>query len=184
MLTDARFGTGGLVVLIAISGLIGTAVRWIFLGRTSLDQLTGAAQVLRAVQKELPADNPIRRRLESAPVSEISFEELAQLMASDPTKEAAARGLIALTRHVRWLERFGQVAIHMGILGTVAALITSDPSNLASFRGQLPLALGTTFWGIVGALTLSSLAGVADGIIDSAEQRVRNGLLKTFGITA
>lgn len=105
-------------------------------------------------------------------------------MASDPIKEAAARGLIALTRHVRWFERFGQIAIHMGIPGTVAALITSDPSNLASLRGQLPLALSTTFWGIVGALMLSSLAGVADGIIDSAEQRVRNGLLKTFGITA
>ena len=72
-MTDALFGTGGLVVLIAVGGLIGAAVRWIFLGRTSLDQLTGAAQVLRAVQKELPSDHPIRRPLESAPVSEISF---------------------------------------------------------------------------------------------------------------
>jgi hypothetical protein len=67
--------------------------------------------------------------------------------------------------------------VHLGILGTVFALVTSDPTDLDSFRARLPVALGTTFWGLVGALVLSILAGACESVLDRARQSVREALL-------
>jgi hypothetical protein len=40
------------------------------------------------------------------------------------------------------------------------------------------MALGTTFWGLVGALALSAIAGACDALLDRARQHVREALLE------
>jgi hypothetical protein len=92
--------------------------------------------------------------------------------------EPAARQLIRLTERVGWIERFAQFSVHLGILGTVFALVSSDPTDLESFRASLPMALGTTFWGLIGALALSGVAGACDSLIERARQHVRLALLE------
>lgn len=135
--------------------------------------------MLRSVGGQLSADHPVRKRLEAAPIAELSFEEIGKLMGANRTG-SAARGLLQLEQRLSWIERFGQIAIHLGILGTVTALISSDPSDLDQFRSRLPLALGTTFWGLLGALLLSWIAGSTQSILSQARQRVREALLDAF----
>ncbi|HWB80570.1 MAG TPA: MotA/TolQ/ExbB proton channel family protein, partial [Nannocystaceae bacterium] len=110
-------------------------------------------------------------------VVDLSFEEIARLMAGDRV-ESAARTLVELQRKTSWIERFAQYSVHLGILGTVFALVSSDPTDLDSFRAGLPMALGTTFWGLVGALALSAIAGACESVFDRARQHVREALLE------
>jgi hypothetical protein len=156
--------------------MIALSLAWLLRGRGQFDELRGGLSVLRNVGRQLAADHPIRRRLEAAPVVDLSFEEIARLMAGDRV-EPAARTLIDLQIKTAWIERFAQYAVHLGILGTVFALVSSDPTDLDSFRAGLPMALGTTFWGLVGALGLSTIAGACEGLIERARLHVREALL-------
>jgi hypothetical protein len=177
MLLRALFDPLGMFVLLAILAMIGGAVGWFRAGQKAADQLEGALALLRRVAAELQPEHPIRRRLESAPIIDLSFEEITRLMAGDPS-EGAARAILRLGQRVAWVERFAQFAVHLGILGTVFALVSSDPSDLDGFRASLPIALGTTFWGLIGALGLSGIAGACEGLIDDARQHVRLALLE------
>jgi hypothetical protein len=179
MILRSLFDPLGVVVLLAVIVMIGSAAQWYRQGQQALDQLAGAMQLLRRLAGQLSADHPIRRRLESAPVVDLSFEEITRLMSGDAS-ESAARQLIRLGERVAWIERFAQFAVHLGILGTVFALVSSDPTDLESFRASLPMALGTTFWGLIGALALSVIAGACDGVIERARQQVRMALLEGF----
>ena len=175
MIGSALFGAGGLVVLAAVTALAVVSLRWLAGGRRCLHQLRGAASALSGVVEHLPPSHPLRVRLDNSPVSDVAFEEIAMVMTGDAQR--AAEGLLRLQQHTGWMERFSQAAIHLGILGTVVALISSDPSDLAQFRASLPLALGTTFWGLIGGLVLSWVVGSADEVLSDAQQRVRMGLL-------
>lgn len=168
-----------LLVLLAIIGMIYTAIRWFKTGQRSLDLLTGGLDVVRQLGAKLPDNHPVRKRLESAPVVEISLEELSKLMAHDRAAQAV-KGLLVLQRRVSWIERFAQFSVHLGILGTVVALVTSDPTDMGSFRQQLPTALGTTFWGLAGTLILSTIAGWVDDELERTSQLVRRALLDSF----
>ncbi|HVI02457.1 MAG TPA: MotA/TolQ/ExbB proton channel family protein [Enhygromyxa sp.] len=177
MILRSLFDPLGVVVLLAVIAMIVGAALWFRQGQQAFDQLTGALQLLRRLAGQLHADHPIRRRLESAPVVDLSFEEITRLMTGDAS-EPAARELIRLGERVAWIERFAQFAVHLGILGTVFALVSSDPTDLESFRASLPMALGTTFWGLIGALALSAIAGACDSLIERARQYVRMALLE------
>ncbi|HET6583762.1 MAG TPA: MotA/TolQ/ExbB proton channel family protein [Nannocystaceae bacterium] len=177
MLVDALFDPLSVAVLAIVLGMIGLALAWYSRGRGRFDELRGGLKVLRNVGRQLAPDHPIRKRLESAPVVDLSFEEIARLMAGDRV-EPAARTLIELQAKTAWIERFAQYSVHLGILGTVFALVSSDPTDLESFRAGLPMALGTTFWGLVGALALSAAAGACEGMIERARLHVREALLE------
>ena len=180
MLLDALFDPFGIAVLVCVLLMLAASAAWYRAGRGALDRLATSLDVLRRVAGELRDDHPIRRRLESAPVAELSFEEIARLLEGESKIHADAHALIDLRARTAWMERFGQFAVHLGILGTVFALVGSDPSDLDAFRTRLPLALGTTFWGLVGALGLSVIAGAAESLLDRATLRVRQALLAGF----
>lgn len=176
MLVDALFDPLSIAVLVIIVGMIAVSMSWHAQGRAKLEELRGGLKVLRNVGRQLAPDHPIRKRLEAAPVVDLSFEEIARLMAGDRV-EPAARTLVELEVTTAWIDRFAQYAVHLGILGTVFALVSSDPTDLESFRAGLPMALGTTFWGLVGALALSTVAGRCESLFERARQHVREALL-------
>jgi hypothetical protein len=177
MFWQALFDPLSVVVLGVVGVFIATSVLWFRGAQRQRDVLEGGLRVLRRIGSELPFHHPIRKRLESAPVVDLSFEEIARLMSGQKV-EPAARTLIRLEQRTAWIERFAQLAIHLGILGTVLALVNSDPTDLEGFRARLPTALGTTFWGLVGAVVLSVIAGACESLLDRSTQHVRETLLE------
>jgi hypothetical protein len=175
LIIQALLGPGAVAVLVLNIALIVMALRWLAQGRGALSQLKGGASALRGVISDLTERHPLLQRLSASPTADISFEEIAAVM--DGAPKDAARSLMLLRHRIGWIDRFAQIAIHLGILGTVTALILSDPSRLDEFRANLPLALGTTFWGLAAALTLSWVGGAAEDVVEEAEQEVRMGLL-------
>ena len=135
--------------------------------------LRGGVTVLRQIGLDLPPEHPIHKRLESAPVVDVSFEEIAHLPGSKGAG-GAAEELVKLRNRLSWIERFAQLAIYLGIFGTVLALVMSDTTDLTAFRSQLPTALSTTFIGLLGAIVLSVLSGVVESRIEVAALRGRD----------
>ena len=166
------------LVVALIIGLMCLYVVWRFaLMRQEFDAFRGGLNVLGQVGRELPPEHPIRKRLESETVVDVSFEEIAHLLGSKGAGAAAAvlvksRNLLSLS------ERCAQLAIYFGIIGTVTALVFSDPADLTAFRSRLPSALFTTLIGLFGAIVLSCVAGMIESRIENAAQNVRNALLK------
>lgn len=177
MIQQTLFDPSSLVVLAIVLAMIGLSLRWLRGAQRQADVLAGGLRVLRRVGRQLAPDHPIRRRLESAPVVDLAFEEIARLMSGDRV-EPAAQVLVHLPGRIGWVERFAQFAVHLGILGTVLSLVASDPTDLDAFRARLPGALGTTFWGLLGALSLSTIAGACESLLDRAQLLVRRALLE------
>ncbi|MFV8749476.1 MotA/TolQ/ExbB proton channel family protein [Nannocystaceae bacterium ST9] len=178
MLLRALFDPFSVAVLLAVLAMLATSGKWTYDARRAFDRMIGGLGVLRRIAGELLADHPIRKRLESAPVVDLSFEEIARLLEGDAAHvDSDAHVLVRLRERITWIERFAQFAVHLGILGTVYALVSSDPSDLDAFRAGLPTALGTTFWGLVGALGLSAVAGAAESVLERASLQVRQALL-------
>lgn len=176
MFAQALLDPFSILVVVVVAAMLATALAWLRGAAREHERLIGGLSVLRRIGAELAADHPIRRRLESAPVVDLSFEEIARLMTGQAV-EPAARTLIRLGERIAWVERFAQLAVHLGILGTVFALVSADPSDLEAFRARLPTALGTTFWGLVGAIALSVVAGACESLLGRASQHVREALL-------
>ena len=176
MFWQALFDPFSIVVVVAVGLMLALSLVWLRGAARQRDLLIGGLMVLRKIGAQLADNHPIRRRLESAPVVDLSFEEIARLM-SGQTVEPAARTLIRLGERLGWIERFAQLAVHLGILGTVFALVNSDPTDLEGFRARLPMALGTTFWGLIGAIGLSIVAGACESLLERASQHVREALL-------
>jgi hypothetical protein len=166
-----------ILVVVAVGVMLALSLGWLRGAARQRDLLIGGLMVLRRIGSQLASDHPIRRRLESAPVVDLSFEEIARLMSGQKV-EPAARTLIRLGERLGWIERFAQLAVHLGILGTVFALVNSDPTDLEGFRARLPMALGTTFWGLIGAIALSIVAGACESLLERAAQHVREALLE------
>ncbi len=176
MLWQALFDPFSVLVVVIVAVMLGFSLLWLGRASRDRDQLEGALMVLRKIGSQLAADHPIRRRLESAPVVDLAFEKIARLMSGQQV-EPAARTLVRLGERIGWIERFAQLSVHLGILGTVFALVNSDPSDLGAFRASLPMALGTTFWGLIGAIALSIVAGTCESLLERASQHVREALL-------
>lgn len=176
MFWQALFDPFSVFVVIAVAAMWAASFAWLRAAARQRDLLEGGLLVLRKIGAQLAADHPIRRRLESAPVVDLSFEEIARLMHGQ-TVEPAARTLVRLGERIGWVERFAQLSVHLGILGTVYALVSADPTDLEGFRARLPMALGTTFWGLIGAIGLSLVAGACESLLERASQHVREALL-------
>ncbi len=177
MFWQALFDPFSVFVVLAVAAMLALSIAWLRGAARQRDVLTGGLLVLRKIGTQLADDHPIRRRLESAPVVDLSFEEIARLMSGQKV-EPAARTLVRLGERIAWVERFAQLSVHLGILGTVYALVSSDPTDLEGFRGRLPMALGTTFWGLIGAIALSLVAGMCESLLERAAQLVREALLE------
>lgn len=176
MFWQALLDPFSILVVVAVAAMWGVSFQWLRGATRQSDLLIGGLLVLRRIGAQLAADHPIRRRLESAPIVDLSFEEIARLMHGQ-TVEPAARTLVRLGERIGWIERFAQLSVHLGILGTVFALVSSDPTDLEGFRARLPMALGTTFWGLIGAIGLSLVAGASESLLERASQHVREALL-------
>jgi hypothetical protein len=174
---QALFDPFSILVVVTVAAMLAVSLHWLRAAAQQRDLLTGGLIVLRRIGAQLAADHPIRRRLESAPIVDLSFEEIARLMHGQAV-EPAARTLVRLNERIGWVERFAQLSVHLGILGTVFALVSSDPSDLVGFRASLPTALGTTFWGLIGAIALSIVAGACESLLERASQHVREALLE------
>jgi len=183
MILPTLFDPLSLAVLAIVAVMIGLSLAWFLGAQRQADVLAGGLQVLRRVGRQLAPEHPIRRRLESAPVVDLAFEEIARLMSGDRV-EPAAQVLVRLQGRIGWVERYAQFAVHLGILGTVLSLVASDPTDLDAFRSRLPSALGTTFWGLVGALVLSAIAGACESLLDRAQLLVRQALLDGLEATS
>lgn len=166
-----------LIVLALVLAMVGVAAGWYRLGRQHLEQLRGGAKVLGHLAADLPPTHPVRIRLERAPVAELSLEELVQLVRDD-AGGPAAQGLLDLRLRAAWIERFAQFAVHLGILGTVLALMLVDTAEVDSFRARLPMALSTTFFGLIGALLLGTIGGAVDAVLEAARVRLRRALVQ------
>ena len=166
-------------VLVAVVVMICFAAGWSILAYRQTDVLRGGLTAVQQFRRDLPPEHPIRKRLESAPLVDVSFEEIARLLSREGAG-GAAEVLVKSRNRLSWIERFAQLAIYLGILGTVFALVMSNPTDLTAFRSQLPTALSTTFIGLIGAIVLSVLAGVVESRIENAALRVRNALLERF----
>ena len=95
MLVDALFDPLSIAVLAIVLGMIAVSMSWHAQGSAKLEELRGGLKVLRNVGRQLAPDHPIRKRLEAAPVVDLSFEEIARLMAGDRV-EPTARTLVEL----------------------------------------------------------------------------------------
>lgn len=179
MVVEALLQPFSLAILAIIASMVVAAARWLMSGSRNDAELEGGLKVLRSVGAGLRADHPVRRRLESGPVSELSLEELAQLLVGKQGN-AAANGLLVLEHRLNWMERFAQLSTYLGILGTVLGLVLSDPTDLTLFRQKLTLGLGATFYGLVGALIISVLTGSAEQLVVRARQRMRMALVASF----
>lgn len=164
-----------LVVLALVLAMVGVAGAWYRRGQQHLDTLRGAAAVIGVLAQDLPPDHPVRVRLERAPVAELSLEELVALVSEHGP---AAHGLLRLRLRSAWIERFAQFAVHLGILGTVLALMLVDATEIDSFRARLPMALSTTFFGLVGALLLGTIGGAVDTVLEQARVHLRRALVE------
>ena len=111
-----------------------------------------------------------------ARVVDVSFEEIVHLLSNEGAGAAAV--LVELRNRLSWIERYAQFAIYIGIIGTVTALVLSDTTDLTAFRSQLPIALITTWFGLLGAIYLSWVAGKIESGLEDAAQIVRYALLK------
>lgn len=169
-----------LFVLAADATMLGVSVAWWIRARGQHGRLVGRMSMLRDLVPTLSREHPVRKRLEASPVAELSFEEIAALMRGRQL-EQPARVLLQLGERAPWIDRFAQFAVHLGILGTVTALATADATDLQGFRAALPRALGTTFWGLIGALALSVVAGSCDALLASATRIVREALIEGSG---
>jgi hypothetical protein len=179
MIVQALFQPFSLAVLVLVMGMLSASVAWYLRGSRDDAELEGGIKVLRRVGTSLRADHPVRKRLESGPVTELSLEELAQLLVGKEGN-AAANGLLALEHRLNWMERFAQFSTYLGILGTVLGLVMSDPNNLVLFRQKLTLGLGATFYGLMGGLLINIATGSAEQLIVRARQRMRMALIASF----
>lgn len=166
-----------LLVLLLVTAMLTVSLVWWIAARIRRDGLLGALSVVRELAPALPATHPLRRRSEVSPSSEIALEEIVRVL-RDHRIASAARGLLRLSDRLVWIERFAQFSVHVGILGTVYALLTADATELAGLRTSLPAALGTTFWGLLGALGLSTVAGLSESLILRTSREVRDAFFE------
>ena len=76
-------------VLAAVVVMICLATGWSILARRQSEVLRGALAVLQQVGRDLPREHLIRKRLGSAPIVDVSFEEIAHLpMNREDAKDA------------------------------------------------------------------------------------------------
>ena len=185
MLTQTVSDPLTLTTIVVVALIIGLMCWYAFrswaLMRQKIDEFGGGLAVLRQVGLDLAPEHPIRKRLESAPVVDVSFEEIAHLLNSKEGAGAAAAVLVELRNRLSWIERYAQLAIYFGIIGTVAALVFSDTTDLTAFRSRLPIALITTLFGLFGAIVLSWVAGRIESGLENAAKIVREALLTGSG---
>ena len=79
MLLSTLFDPLALLVLAALLLMGGTATYWYGKGQQAYEQVVGALKVLRRVAGELPAQHPIRKRLEARRLREARTELLKKL---------------------------------------------------------------------------------------------------------
>ena len=177
MLSDPlTLSTIGVAALIILTMWFYAFRSW-WLMRQESDVFRGVLSTLRKVGLDLHPEHPIRKRLELAPVVDLSFEEIARLLRSQDAGKAA-EVLVRLRNRLSRIERYAQLAIYIGIIGTVSALVFSDTTDLTAFRSRLPMALITTLLGLLGAIVLSWVADRIESGLEDATQMVRDAVLE------
>ncbi len=197
------FKEGGVFMyfMVAVASVvIAIAVeRFIVIGRAgALDTRKLLSDLLDCVGRGDLAGARNRSRVSNSPAAQVAYAML-QVAGADEARlqsaadDAATLALPALSRRLAYLHVLANVATLLGLLGTIAGLITAfsavgaaDPAQRASFMASgISTALNATAFGLVIAiptlLVHGWLQGMMEGIgeqVDEVAIRLGHALLK------
>jgi biopolymer transport protein ExbB len=186
------FKEGGLVMYAILGiGVVAAAIaieRFIVIvGASRLDGRKLTKDVLNHVQRgDLNGARNVSR-MSNAPAAQVlqavlsvqDFDESRMQSAAD---DAAALAMPPLTRRLAHLNVLANIATLVGLLGTIAGLITAfaavgaaDPSQRSAFlAGGISMALNATAFGLLVAIptlmTQGFLVGLVEGIAEQVEE--------------
>jgi biopolymer transport protein ExbB len=160
--------------------------RFIVIGRaTSLNNRKLVEDLVRAVQKGDVMGARNMSRMSSAPpavvaqaILQVTDGDLARMQAA--ADDAATLTLPALSRRLPHLNVLANVATLLGLLGTIAGLITAfsavgaaDPSQRSAFMAAgISTALNATAFGLIIAIPTLLIQGFLVGMVDSVAEQV------------
>lgn len=169
------------VVVIAIA-----VERFIVIGRAAgLNSRKLVADLLRCVSRGDIVGARNLTRLSSAPVAQVA-QAILQVTDGDMLKmqsaadDAATLALPALSRRLPHLNVLANVATLLGLLGTIAGLITAfsavgaaDPAQRSAFMAAgISTALNATAFGLIIAIPTLLLQGFLVGMVEEVAEQV------------
>jgi biopolymer transport protein ExbB/TolQ len=197
------FKEGGLVMYAILGiGVVAAAIALerfiVIVGAARLDGKKLTKDVLSHIQRgDLNGARNVSR-MSSAPVAQViqavlGVPDLDEVRMQSAADDAAALAMPPLTRRLAHLNVLANIATLVGLLGTIAGLITAfaavgaaDPSQRSAFlAGGISMALNATAFGLLVAIptlvTQGFLVGLVEGI---AEQVEEGGIRVTRAILA
>jgi biopolymer transport protein ExbB/TolQ len=182
----AGIGLERFIVIVGASRLDSRKLTKDVLARVERRDLAGARNLAR--QSDAPAAQVLQAVLNVPEVDEARLQS-----ASD---DAIALAMPPLTRRLAHLNVLANIATLVGLLGTIAGLITAfaavgaaDPSQRSAFLAHgISMALNATAFGLIVAIptliTQGFLVGLVEGIAEQVEEsgiRVSRALLGAAG---
>jgi biopolymer transport protein ExbB len=197
------FKEGGLVMYAILGlGVVAAAIALerfiVIVGAARLDGKKLTKDVLSHIQRgDLNGARNVSR-MSSAPAAQViqavlTVPDLDEVRMQSAADDAAALAMPPLTRRLAHLNVLANIATLVGLLGTIAGLITAfaavgaaDPSQRSAFlAGGISMALNATAFGLLVAIptlvTQGFLVGLVEGI---AEQVEESGIRVTRAILA
>lgn len=202
----AFFKEGGVVMYailaigVAAAG-IGLERFLVIVGASRLDSRKLTKDVLARVERRDMTGARNLARQSNAPAAQVlqavlAVPELDEARLQSAADDAIALAMPPLTRRLAHLNVLANIATLVGLLGTIAGLITAfaavgaaDPSQRSAFLAHgISMALNATAFGLVVAIptliTQGFLVGLVEGIAEQVEEsgiRVSRALLGTAG---
>ena len=198
------FKQGGLVMYAILGiGVVAAAIALerfiVIVGAASLNGKKLTKDVLNHIQRgDLNAARNVSR-MSNAPAAQVvqavlAVPDLEESHLQSAAEDATALAMPRLTRRLAHLNVLANISTLVGLLGTIAGLITAfaavgaaDPSQRSAFlAGGISMALNATAFGLMVAIptlvTQGFLVGLVEGIAEQVEEsgiRVTRALLAT-----
>ena len=182
----AGIGLERFIVIVGASRLDGRKLTKDVLAHVQRGDLNGARQIAR--RSDAPAAQVVQAVLAVPDLDENKLQSAAD--------DAIALAMPPLTRRLAHLNVLANIATLVGLLGTIAGLITAfaavgaaDPSQRSAFLAHgISMALNATAFGLIVAIptliTQGFLVGLVEGIAEQVEEsgiRVSRALIGTAG---
>ena len=199
----AFFKEGGLVMYAILGiGVVAAAVALerfiVIVGAASLNGKKLTKDVLNHIQRGDMNSARNVSRMSNAPAAQVvqavlAVPEVDEAKLQSAAEDATALAMPPLTRRLAHLNVLANISTLVGLLGTIAGLITAfaavgaaDPSQRSAFlAGGISMALNATAFGLLVAIptlvTQGFLVGLVEGI---AEQVEESGIRVTRAILA
>ncbi len=182
----AGIGLERFIVIVSAARLDGRKLTKDVLAHVNRGDLAGARNLAR--QSDAPAAQVVQAVLNVPELEEYKLQSAAD--------DAIALAMPPLTRRLAHLNVLANIATLVGLLGTIAGLMTAfaavgaaDPSQRSAFLAHgISMALNATAFGLVVAIptlvTQGFLVGLVEGIAEQVEEsgiRVSRALLGSAG---